>query len=399
MGVGPPRYDCDPVCTIMRICGFGARAATPCMAGNRSSTRIARRALTAVVAIAAVLAFALAPSGAARLPAAGSSGVSAATDPPPSTPYIQHVVVVVLENEGISTIWGHAVYERYLAAKYGNASSYYAACHPSAPNYLVMFSAVTNQCGSDAWHNYTNATLGSQLDAADLTWGAYAEGLPAHACSSPGTVSAGLFATKHVPALYSQAVLQNPTYCHNHVMGSDSFNDSMATGTLRNYSFYTPNLCDDGHDGCGGNTSFAQLTSQADAWLHHWLAPILNHTGAYSGSAERAAVNHTAFIVTWDEGLLSNSGFAVPSITSGDNYLWCGQNGALGDAVCGSHVYTVIVSKYSLGRTMTVTDSPYGLCRTVEWLDHLPPLGNPGHMDNRTGFPAMSGLFNFTKNG
>ncbi|MCI4332933.1 MAG: alkaline phosphatase family protein [Thermoplasmata archaeon] len=357
------------------------------------------RVFTALVALAAVLAFALIPSGAASHLSAATVGLSAPSDPPPPTPYIQHVVVVVLENEGASTVWGHAPFERYLGAKFGNASSYYAACHPSAPNYLVMFAAVVNQCGSDAWQNYTNATLGSALDAADLTWGAYAEGLPAHACASPGTATAGLFATKHVPALYSQAVLQNRTYCHNHVFDADAFNDSMANGTLRNYSFYTPNLCDDGHNGCGGNTSFGQMAAQADEWLRHWLGPILNHTGAYSGSAERAEVNHTAFIVTWDEGLLSNSGFAVPSIKGGDNYLWCGQNGASGDAVCGSQVYTVIVSPYSLGRSFTANDSPYGLCRTVEWLDHLPPLGNPGHLDNRTGFPAMTALFNFTKNG
>jgi hypothetical protein len=262
-----------------------------------------------------------------------------------------------------------------------------------------MFSAVVNQCGSDAWHNDTNKTLGNELDAARLTWGAYAENLPTTACSSPGSASTGLFATKHVPALYSKSVLTNQTYCHAHVMGSNAFNNSVANGTLRNYSYYTPNLCNDGHDGCGGNISFRQLTAQADVWLKDWLAPMLNHTGRFSGAKEQAVMNHTAFLVTWDEGLLSNAGFKLPAITGGDNYLWCGQNGARGDAVCGSHIYTAIVSKYSLHRTFATNDSHYGLCRTVEWLYHLRPLGNPGQMDNQTGFPAMKSLFNFTRNG
>jgi hypothetical protein len=359
-----------------------------------------RRWPTVLVGFVAVVAFTFVPSGAAQsLGIATEIATSSSTLSPP-TPYIQHVVVVVLENEGITNIWGHGTYERYLAAKYGNATSYYAACHPSAPNYLIMFSAVANQCGSDTWHNYTNNTLGNELVAAHLTWGSYAENLPSNACSSPGTATAGLFATRHVPALFFQSVLRNQTYCHAHVLGSSAFNVSIANGTLRNYSFYTPNLCDDGHNGCGGNHTPAQMTAQADAWLHHWLGPILNHTGRYSSSAERAAVNHTAFIVTWDEGLATNdTGFAVPGITTGDNYRWCAQNGASGDAVCGSQIYTVVVSKYSLHTSFTPNDSPYGLCRTVEWLDHLPPLGNPGNFDNRTGFPAMTTLFNFTQNG
>lgn len=366
---------------------------------RRTSHDVRRSLATVFVGVCALVAFAIAPSGSGLLSRPHAVLVTAAGDPPPPTPFIQHIVVVVLENEEAGTVWSHAPYERYLASKYGNASSYYAACHPSAPNYLAMFAAVVNQCGTDAWNNYTNATLGGALDAADLTWGSYAENLPAHACSSPGTATSGLFATKHVPALFFQGVLQNQTYCRHHVLDADTFNDSVANGTLRNFSFYTPNLCDDGHDGCGLNVTFAQMTAQADEWLRHWLGPIWNHTGAYSSPAERNAVNHTAFFVTWDEGLLSNAGFAVSTIKSGDNYRWCGQNGATGDAVCGSRVYTVVVSKYSLGHSFTVNDSPYGLCRTIEWLDHLPVLGNPGHMDNRTGFPALTGLFNFTTNG
>jgi hypothetical protein len=349
----------------------------------------------AILAALLVLTTAAWAPAAAVAPPSGPAPASAGTPAAASTPYIQHVVVVVLENEILPNVWGHGPYERYLAAQYGNATNYYAVCHPSAPNYLVMFAAVANQCGSDTWNNYTNTSINVELDAANLTWAAYAESLPSGACGDPGSATAGMFATRHVPALWFSNILKNQTYCNDHVLSSASFNDSVANGTLPNYSYYTPNLCDDGHNGCGGNTTDAQMTAQADAWLDGWLSPILNHTGRYASSAEQAVVNHTAFFLTWDEGTGSNSGFAVPGITGGDNYKWCGQNGASGDAVCGGQIYTAVVSPYSKHTTFATNDSPYGLLRTVEWLFHLAPLGNPGGFDNQSGFPAMTSLFQF----
>lgn len=351
----------------------------------------------AVAAIVIAVLFVLPTPGSATLGSAGAPGVTGAASN--DTPYIQHVVVVVLENELLSEVYAHGPYERYLAEAYGNASSMYAACHPSAPNYLAIVSAVVNQCGSDSWHNYTNNTIFHELDHAGLSWGSYAENLPAKACSNPGGVTNGLFATRHVPALWSASVLSNQSNCKAHVLGSDVFNASVAAGTLRNFSFYTPNLCDDGHDGCGANTTNAQLTHQADSWLGNWLSQILNHTGRDSSAKERAMVNHTAFLVTWDEANAGNNqGFGLSTLHSGDNYRWCRQNGATGDAVCGGRVYTALVSRYSIDRTMFANDSTYGLTRTIEWLLHLAPLGNPGGYDNYPGFPAMSGLFNFTAN-
>ena len=364
---------------------------------GRCPDRRGSAGLAALVAIALLVLFAVpAPSSGA----AGTVGeVRGAVNVSNDTPFIQHVVVVVLENELLSQVYAHGPYERYLADVYGNATSMYAACHPSAPNYLAMVAGVVNQCGSDTWHNYTNKTIFSEFDRSGLTWGSYAENLPAKACSNPGGVTAGLFATRHVPALWFTSVNTNQTYCRSHVVGANVFNSSVAAGTLRNFSFYTPNLCDDGHDGCGLNTTNGQLTRQADSWLKNWLTPMLNHTGRFSGSKEQAMINHTAFLISWDEG---NSGliggFPVAGVTSGDNLQWCGQHGATGDAVCGGHIFLSIVSPFSLDRTMTANDSTYGWDHTVEWLFHIAPLGNPGGFDNLKGFPAMSALFNFTAN-
>jgi len=353
--------------------------------------------LATTVLLATLIASGLLPGTAA----AGTTprGATATAAASVTAPEIDHVVVVILENEAASSVWAHAPYERYLARTYGNATAFYAACHPSAADYLPLFAGVSDVCGSDVWHNETNATLNTEFDAAGRTWGAYAESLPSVACARPANSTHGLFATRHVPALYFGDVIGNLSYCRSHVLDSHAFNDSVANGTTRNFSMYTPNLCDDGHTGCGGNRTDAQLTSQGDAWLRDWLAPMLNHTGRFSSTAEQQAIRHTAFVITWDEAVGSNAGFALRGVSSGQNYDWCAKNGARGDAVCGGHVFTAIVSAYSVNRTFVTPDAPYGICHTVEWLFHLPPLGNPGGLDGRPGFPAMKGLFNFTSNG
>ncbi|MCI4366992.1 MAG: alkaline phosphatase family protein, partial [Thermoplasmata archaeon] len=260
-----------------------------------------------------------------------------------------------------------------------------------------MIAAVTNECGSDTWHNDTNATLGDLIDAAGGTWAQYAESLPANACPHPGSATAGLFAVRHTPFLFFRDVLKNQTFCHQHVLDAKNFNSSVANGTLPSFSLYTPNLCDDGHTGCGGNTTGAQLTAQADLWLNDFLSPILNHTGRYASLAEQKLVKHTLFMVTWDEGT-TNGGFAVANISLFDNYAWCQLNGATGLAVCGGSIYTAFISPYCLHTSFGANASFYNLARTVEWLLHLPHLGNAGAFDNRAAFPVMRSMFTFRSN-
>jgi hypothetical protein len=366
--------------------------------GRRSNSWAARRPrgtllLALATAIGTLPIVAVAPGSFGTASSGASALVSTNTTHP-----IQHVVVIVLENELRSEVFAHAPYERYLASTFGNATGQFAACHPSAPNYLDMVAAVTNQCGSDAWSNYTNSTLGNLLVAKGFTWANYAEDLPLNACSTPGKATSGAFATRHVPFLFFASVTGRPKYCAKHILPSNRFNDSMAAGSPLNFSFYSPNLCDDGHDGCGGNTTNAQLTSQADHWLRDFLAPILNHTGAYSSSAEQAAVNHTAFLITWDEGLGNYGGFAVKGIAGGENYAWCQSQGAVGQAVCGGHVFLTVVSPYSHARRFKSHDSNPDIATTVEWLFGLKKLNNPGNYDTGGLFPPLKGLFSFASN-
>src|SRR5207245_14950 len=80
-----------------------------------------------------------------------------------------------------------------LAATYAQATAYQGVAHPSLPNYLALVSGSTHGVTSDCYAcPQVGPTIGSQLSAKHLEWGAYAEG-------SPGSRA---YDRSHVPFLY-----------------------------------------------------------------------------------------------------------------------------------------------------------------------------------------------------
>jgi phosphatidylinositol-3-phosphatase len=295
------------------------------------------------------------PAGATTGPRAPHGSLGGTTHP------IRHVVVIVLENHELAQIWGSPAqtsYLRYLAATYGNATDYYAVCHPSAPNYLALTGGLPRQCGSDAYHVYNGTNLGDLLEAKGFRWRGYMESMPL-ACS---VHNAGQYVVRHDPFVYYRDVVTNATRCDSHVVNSQQFNRSVVNGTLPTVSVYVPNLQDDCHS--------APL-AHCDRWLRGFLSPILNATRP----SERQTVNHTLFLVTFDEGRSSSH---------------MGFNGTRG-----GHVLLVAVSPYSRGLTVSGNATHYDLLTTIEWLFHLGRTG--GH--DGPGFPALRALFSFRSNG
>jgi hypothetical protein len=363
-----------------------------------------------------------------RLNAAPSaSGPGAATGTPtPSSHPIQHIVVVYLENEGSPAVDKYGPYERYLGTTYGNVTEMYAACHESASDYIVAVAAVTNHCGSDSWYNYTNTSL-ADLISGDrsnaFTWAQFAENLPSNICAKPDQ-NGGAFLVRHVPFLFFRNVTENQSYCQSHVLSSAFFNgtagaEGVTSTSFVNFSFYSPNICDDGHTSCGqvpkkcasisgSKTACIQVT-QADVWLQGFLGSLLNS----SNPVEEDNVNHTMFIVTWDEdgNPTTYEGYPVSGITAGNNYQYCEKKAAgTGYAVCGGHIYGLVIDHYDRGaHPMSHKDSAYGIAATVEWIFHLQGkdgtgLDNVGKYDYlyRTtlpGFPTFASISGITSDG
>ena len=220
------------------------------------------------------------PVGSPNSPSTEASAASAA---------LQHVVIIVEENKPSSEVMGNpaASYLNGLARSYSVATNYSAVSHPSLPNYLAITSGGTagissdcNPPGGSCLASVANIT--DEIVASGRTWKMYAESMPAP-CTSHNS---GEYAVKHNPFLYYPKVTRDSAYCAAHDVPYSQFGQDLATTTtLPDYSFISPNLCNDMHD-CPVATG--------DQWLAREVPRILQ--------SPAFTQQHSLLIVTFDEG-------------------------------------------------------------------------------------------------
>ncbi len=128
------------------------------------------------------------------------------------------------------------------------------------------------------------------LKNARISWKTYQENISGTNCP---LVSSGLYATKHNPFVYFTDVTNdldpNGAYCIAHVRPFTELAGDLQNGTVAQYNFITPNLCDDMHDKC---KPIENAIQQGDIWLSQNVPTILN-SAAYK--------NGGALFITWDE--------------------------------------------------------------------------------------------------
>jgi hypothetical protein len=294
------------------------------------------------------------------VPGPQAPAVSTAYVPPPSSllyfpTRITHVVVIVFENSAASNAFANGSFFRYLAEHYAYATSDYAICHPSAPNYLALTSGATySQCGSDTHHVYSATNIADELDAKKLTWDGFMESMP-KACD---TTDSYPYMVKHDPFLFYKDIVNNTARCDAHVLSLNNWTQDVNTSKIPNYSFITPNMKNDGHD---------TTVSYASNWLHGFLTPLVNDSWFAS----------TAFFITFDEGA-NNIGAGATS---------AGPTNSTG----GGNIYLSIVGPTSLGvGNLSKLASQYSVMTTIEW---LLGLSSTGHQDKTSNWPALKAAF------
>ena len=212
------------------------------------------------------------PAAAVALTICAPAAVSAA-QPPPAPP--AHVVVVVEENHSYDDVIGNqsAPYINSLAENGTLMTQSFAVTHPSEPNYMALFAGDTFGLASDACpvNAGSAANLASELTVAGLTFGGFAEDMPA---VGAGVCSAGKYARKHAPWANFTKMPADVS------LPFDRFNARGDYTSLPTVSFVIPNLDNDMHDGS---------IAQADRWLQANL----------SGYAIWAKANNSLLIVTW----------------------------------------------------------------------------------------------------
>jgi len=212
-------------------------------------------------------------------------------------PTFSHIVLVVEENHSYSDVIGNSSmpYLNSLATKYGLATQYFANAHPSLPNYLMLTTGMTETFDDNFSGTISDNNVVRVLVNAGKTWKAYAESLP-----SPGYVGAdvGVYVRRHNPFTYLSDV-QNSSAQAANIVPFTQFASDLASNALPQYSFITPNIMDDGHNG---------TLAQADAWLQSNIAPLIANSAFQSSGL---------LIITFDEGAqsdIAHGGGQVPTI-------------------------------------------------------------------------------------
>ena len=147
--------------------------------------------------------------------------------------------------------------------------------------------------------------------------------------------------------------------------------DLASTATTPNFSFITPNLCDDGHDAtCVNTTGAGQGGGSAVGDINKWLAtwvPIIEASPAYQQDG--------LILVTGDEAETPTlDSTACCGETTGPA-AYSGQNGITGPG--GGQVGAVLISPFITGgKVITKTSyNHFSALASIEDLFGLPRLG------------------------
>ena len=201
------------------------------------------------------------------------SEVPSATVPAPAAAaasplgQIKHVVIVLEENTDFSSSTGSNMpyLSGLLAQQGGLATNYYANTHPSIGNYFMLTTGqiLTNDDSRNPQNFPVSVdNIVRELLAAGLTWKAYCEDLPSVGYTGGNT---GNYAVRHCPLTYMTDV-QNDNIQRQKLVPFTQFPQDLASNNLPNFSFITPNLCNDAHN-CSIRT--------ADTWLQNNINPLV----------------------------------------------------------------------------------------------------------------------------
>jgi phosphatidylinositol-3-phosphatase len=256
-------------------------------------------------------------------------------------PAFSHVFEVVMENLGYSSALQTPGLAR-LARRWASASDYYAASHPSLPNYLALSSGSTHGITSDCVTCFVSAAnLFSELANRHVSFDAYLEGVPGPCFLAD--YGGNDYASKHNPFRYYNDVRGSRSLC-SHLRPYNELAGLLRGPPARvpRYVWVTPNLCHDGHD-CGAG--------EASTWLTSFVAQVTSSAAWRDGGV---------LLVTWDEGFDSS---AV-------------VNGRVVPGGGGGHVLTLVISPaVARGKVVAAPLNHYSLLATVEDALGLPRLG------------------------
>lgn len=293
------------------------------------------------------------PSAMAAGPAAVQPGmvptlnITPTAQPASLVPEFEHIVTVVFENREFGTVVNNRQmpYFNELAKSYALLTQHYAVTHPSLPNYLALIGGqtfdLTYDCTTCA---YDAPSLPDLIEASGRTWRAYEEDMPSPCFKG---AEAGNYVMKHNPFMYFSPISADKERCERSVVPLGQLEGDLATGNLPNYSFITPNTCNDAHDCALG---------VADDWLKALMVRLL--------PALDVGAKPYLIVITWDEGQGTQSCCGLPPAGGG-------------------RVATILVSlEVKAGFEDATPYTHYSMLKTIAEAWHLSYLGHAADSAN-----------------
>jgi acid phosphatase len=197
----------------------------------------------------------------------------------PAAASADHVFLVVLENHGFGQVIGNPAmpYLNSLATTHGLAANYFADAHPSIPNYFMMTTGSLETLDDSFSGTISDDNIVRALNGAGKTWKAYIESFPSAGYTGPNV---GTYLKRHNPFSYLSDVTGSNAQAANMVPFSQ-FPADMATGSLANFVYLSPNSRDDAHDCPGGAPTCTDDEELAATytWLKAHIDPLINSPG------------------------------------------------------------------------------------------------------------------------
>lgn len=256
-----------------------------------------------------------------------------------SSTHYKHVIWIWDENHSYGEIIGssEAPYFNQLATECGLATNYHNISHPSLPNYVAATSGLPyagiSQFTSDCNPSAECSTATPSIFGQTHSWKAYEESMPKNCFPE----NSGEYAVRHNPPPYFTTLKG----CKKKDVPYSKLSRDLSKRKLPAFSFITPNLIDDMHDG---------TVADGNSWLESNLPAILNSRQYLSGE--------TVVFITFDEGENGSSNE-------------CATN----ELDVGCHVATIVISPSTVpGSESGTLFNHYSLLGSTEQLLGLPLL-------------------------
>jgi hypothetical protein len=293
------------------------------------------------------------------------SPVHSTTLGPPAGAAFDHIVTIMMENQGLCDVYtgcgGSAQYMSNLANTNTLVMTWGTIGHNSEPNYISLIGGFddTNTNGDGVCCFFeTQPNLIDRIESAGLTWQAFAEDADnsntQYAC--PFNPPRG---GDHFPFIDFSDMITTARCSHLLTTASSSdpeFLAALNTANPANFIWLTPNDCNNGHNSCSSSSGIASGDSYLSGLVPHVLS-----------SSEFTSTKATLMIL-YDEG-----------------YSQCSNTGGTGECVYAS--FSGPVAKKGV-QISPAGASHYSYLSTMEAAWGLSSL-NP----NDAGAPNMLGAF------